>query len=229
MRKLRLVFPGFPCAPEPWLEFLPSDRRNEVVPFSRVLLDTSRLTVSAMASMVATEIVTRKPATVVCHDFGGIFTLLAMAKLAAKDALPPCKVVVFNTAVYDFNVFVNRHPFKMQAATWERIERVAREIGTVADPAYATAMPRVRALYRRVILASLVGMALPGARRRIDLGVPSLFLRSNDDPFIAPRTLDALAEDVRFSRVAAMDYGHFPHSHPNAHALRSELVSFESD
>ncbi len=179
--------------------------------------------------MVATEIAVREPATVVCHDFGGVFALLGMAKLAAKDALPPCKVVVFNTAVYDFNVLVNRHPFKMQAATWENIERVARDLGTVADPAYATAMPRVRALYRRVIVASLVGMALPWARRRIALGVPSLFLRSNDDPFIAPQTLDALADDVRFTRVATLNYGHFPHRHPNAHALRNELVNFESD
>ena len=228
MRKLRLVFPGFPCAPEPWLDFLPDDRRNEVVPFSRMLLDTSRLTMSAMASMVATEIAMRQPATIVCHDFGGVFTLLALAKLAAKGAVPPCKVVVFNTALNDFNVFVNRHPFKMQAATWERIERLAREIGTVADPAYAKAMPRVRALYRRVIVASLVGMALP-SRRRIELGAPALFLRSNDDPFIASATLDALADDVRFTRVAAMAYGHFPHSHPNAHALRTEIVRFESD
>lgn len=229
MRKLRLVFPGFPCAPEPWLDFLPEDHRNEVVPFSRILLDTQRLTLSAMASLVETEIAMRKPSTVICHDFGGPLVLLAMQKLTRRGALPPCKLVVFNTALRDFNVLVNRHPWKMQLTSWPMLRDRAGELGTVADPAYEKAMPRVRALYRRVILASLVGMALPSHRKRLDLDAPALFLRSNDDPFISGETLDALAEDVRFSRVATIDYGHFPHGHANAHALRSELVAFESD
>lgn len=229
MRKLRLVFPGFPCAPEPWLDFLPDDRRNEVVPFSRVLMDTPRLTLSAMASMVETEIAMRKPATIICHDFGGPCTLLALQKLTRRGALPPCKVVVFNTALRDFNVLVNRHPWKMQAVTWPMMRDKAQELGTVADPAYQVAMPRVRSLYRRVILASVIGMALPSSRRRLEIDAPLLFLRSNDDPFIASETLDALAEDVPFTRIATMRYGHFPHSSASAHALRAELVAFEAE
>jgi hypothetical protein len=227
-RKRRLVFPGFPCSAEVWRAFVPDDAENTVVPFSEILGEFPGVDFPAMVRSLERRILAHRPDSIIVHDYGGPGTLLALRRARKKDPAYRPKLVVFNTVCEQFDPFQNPYIFRMIRLKWRELKAWEPRLGTDVDPAYEAMMGKVRLLYLKVLVGSLLQkVPLLRRHRSLDLGLPTLFLKSPTDPYLSPKVLGEFEKRLAPTEVRTVDYGHFPVRSIMAPQMREWIVAFE--
>lgn len=225
----RLMISGFPCPPESWINFLGAD--TQVISFYDVLNATRSSDVVAWSRYIDSEIDRLDPESLVCHDYGGPMSLLALWRRQRKKKAQPRCVTILNTAFKDFDVFKNPHPFQIQILSWNRIVEMVEKSGGTADPRLETFLPQVKATYRRVIALSTLGKVASIVRANIDLKIELSsriqIIASTNDPYIAKATMDHVARDFKVQLFRTINYGHFPYSSDRRHEVLESIHSFE--
>ncbi|MDQ3231517.1 MAG: hypothetical protein M3Q07_06815 [Pseudobdellovibrionaceae bacterium] len=230
----RLMFSGFGCPKEPWIDFLGAG--TTVISLHDVLKATQSAQLDVWGDFVAAEISRIRPDSIVAHDFGGIITLKALMQLQEKKNRSSATLTLLNTAFRDFDVLKNPHPFLMQISPWSLTQHMIRVSGGEVDPALKPWYGVIREVYRQVIATSLarkVQLKLYSREKArldsldFDLRMPAQIIASPNDPYISMQTIKRIQEDFLIPNFHAVEYGHFPYSSSNRESVRQLIQTFE--
>ena len=214
METNRLIISGFACPKDPWEEFL-GDKRHRVITFAEVLKNTPETNFLKSVNYVKEQIKATMPNSIVCHDFGTFLTLMALLKLKKEKFPLEGKLTVFNGAFRGFDVTKATHPFKIQLMNYSKLKHVVEKGGACVDPSYEELLPRVKGIYRQIILMSLLnkfkGLFTSQKDLNIDLGLDVQIIASKDDPFVPFSCMDLMKRDFKNRRFITHNYGHFPY------------------
>jgi len=213
-----VVVSGFGCPEHRWSNWLkPSFENVSVLGIHRVLSRASRAGIRECAKIVREELSLAKPDVLILHDFGVTFGLLALLGLKKQGGHLPSKLIVFNGAFSGFKVWRSTHPLTMQVLASGKVERRIQLAGGELDSLLRGRWSSVKALYREVIVASLVegvpgilGKSFPNPFAKMP--IETLVLASSNDPFIPLENVRSLANMQPRSRLQISEYGHFPYS-----------------
>lgn len=231
----RMMISGFGCPRESWLAFLGSD--TNVITLHDVLEATRSAKIEDWGSFVAGEIERFQPESIVAHDFGGTTTLKALLELQAKGVQLKTRLTLLNTEFRDFDVLKNPHPFLMQLVPWSLVTQLITASGGDVDPELKPFFPIIRAVYRRVIMAS-VGRKIQKkiySRKKArmdsldcDLGFPAQIIASSNDPYTSLTSLRRIQDDFLIPNFYVLEYGHFPYSASSSETVRHYIYNFEA-
>lgn len=221
----RLMISGFGCPRESWLAFLGSD--TNVITLHDVLDATQSPKIEEWGTFVAGEIERFQPESIVAHDFGGATTLKALLELQAKGVQLRTRLTLLNTAFRDFDVLKNPHPFLMQLVPWKLVTQLITASGGDVDPELEPYFPMIRAVYRRVITASL-SRRFQKKMYSCALGFPAQIIASSNDPYTSLASLHSIQDDFLIPNFYVLDYGHFPYSAPESETVRHSIHNFEA-
>lgn len=223
-----LVVAGFPCSEAAWRKLFP-ENSTQILTFAEVLEKAPKADLLAMARIVSERILETRPEMLVVHDFGVATGLMGLirARKRSNDVAP--RVVVFNGAFRGFDVLKAPHPFKVQVLKSADVLAGVAVAGGEADSRIEKLLPRVKAVYRQVILGSLISRAKaflsPERPLGLDLGNQVLILASANDPFIPVENLKAIERDFKRTTFEQLDYGHFPYG-GNTYVIKERLRRF---
>jgi hypothetical protein len=227
----RLVVSGFGCPKAPWEKFFAGAGETEVLPFAEVLAATGSSDFKRWGKYVADRILESRPTSLVCHDYGGVETFLALLRLHRRGTVPKIPITILSTAFRGFNLRKNPHPLKIQLAGWEVLQKKFSAAGAELDEQLRPFLPLIKSAYRKLALGCLArdAMKLVGAwhPKRVDLGAPLQILASPDDKFIDLAAVRDLENDFVVGSFREIPYGHFPYSAPGAPKVRELILSFE--
>lgn len=217
----RLVVTGLPCPPETWEKFLGKRRNQRILPIFEVFENCTSSDPRQMAKYVAEVIDSYKPTSIVCHDLGVPLTIMALLRLSKRRPVK-AHVTLFNGAFRRVDTFKSSLPFRVQYISRKRAIREVEGRGGTVDLRLKKYLPRIRALYRYVILYGLsekiahtLGLdELIGTPNKFPLKLPIQMIVSPNDPYIPYGSIQQLKEDCSARRVIELDYGHFPYSLP---------------
>jgi hypothetical protein len=214
MKTNRLIISGFACPKEPWEEFL-GDKNHRIITFAEILKNTPKTNFLKSVNYVKDQIKAEKPNSIICHDFGTFLTLMALLKLKKENFPLEAKLTVFNGAFRGFDVLVATHPFKIQLMNYRKLKNVLQRAGAGVDPSYEELLPRVKNIYRQIILMSLINkfkdLFKTHKDLNIDLGLDVQIIASKDDPFVPFSCMDLIGRDFKHRRFLIESYGHFPY------------------
>lgn len=229
MQVNRLIISGFACPKEPWVDFL-GNERHRVIPFSEVLQNTKGLNFLNTINYVKEQIKIEQPNSIICHDFGTFLTLMALIKLKKENCHLRSKLTIFNGAFRGFDVLTATHPFKMQLINYKQLKDLIEKSGGHIDSAYIDLLPRVKGIYRQVILMSLINKlkALFSNLKNlnIDLGLDVQIIASKNDPYVPFSCMEQIKNDFKNQRFIEHNYGHFPYI-TASEPLRQYVHEFE--
>lgn len=211
----RLVISGFPCPAKPWQEMFDDDLETKVLTFFEVLDAVKKPDFKLMGKFVASEIEGFKPTSIVCHDYGSPTTLMALMYMHKKKTLPQAKVTVFNGAFRDFNVLTNRHPIRLQFASWQLFSDKMSAAGFSYDERLEPYFGVIKGLYRRLAALSLLRQVQKVFRKdpglQLNLGIPMQMIFSPKDQYIDEEAMLGIKNDFCIESMHTVDYPHFPY------------------
>jgi predicted alpha/beta hydrolase family esterase len=218
----RLVITGLACSPEVWEKFLARHKGQRILPIAEVFENCPSPDLREMAKYVASQIEAYQPDSIIAHDVGVPLTMLSLSRLRRKGKSLPKKVTFFNGAFRHYDVFKAPHAFRVQFMSARRaVQEVQREGGKI-DPRLKKHLPRIRAMYRMIILFSLTEKisSLLGLdeflhvnhKTPVKVPVQVQIIASRNDPYIPYEAVQHLRKDLKPRRFIEMDYGHFPYS-----------------
>jgi len=226
----RLVLSGFACSEESWIDFLGPE--TTVMSFADVLQATRSSDIRDWGTWAASELLRIRPDSIVCHDFGGVLGLHALAIMKPSEWERHACLSILNTAFRDFNVFKNPHPLLVQASTWGFITRLIRAQGGSVDDNLKPFFPLIKKAYRRTAVLSLARQIQkrihPDRKAGRPLQMSAQIIASPSDPFIAMETIRGIERDFKVPIFHTMDYGHFPYASANRDAVRRLIYDFEA-
>lgn len=216
----RLVITGLPCPPEAWEGFLGKHPGQRILPIREVFDHTGSCDPREMSRYVTREIESFQPDSLIAHDMGVPFTVLSLLRLNKRGKCLNTRITLFNGAFRRLNVLKANHPFRLQVMSLKRATREVESRGGEVDRELHKYMPRIRAMYRLVILYGLGEMVgyrlgldqLVGFGGRSNLKAPIQIIASRRDPYIPFEAIEQLARDVSAVRLVEREYGHFPYS-----------------
>jgi pimeloyl-ACP methyl ester carboxylesterase len=216
----RLIVTGLPCPPEVWENFMGHRTEQRILPLLEVLDNTDSSDLRVMSRYVSDVIESFGPQSIVCHDFGVPLTLLALLRLKKKGRLPNIKLTLFNGAFRKVDVFQANHAFRAQWMTYRKAVKEIESAGGEVDQRLKRHFPRIRAMYRRIILYSLteklqalLGLGdFAGHGEKPLLKTQTQMILSPNDPYIPAESLEQLRRDFPPERRIEIPYGHFPYS-----------------
>jgi predicted alpha/beta hydrolase family esterase len=226
---------GFGCPRESWIDFLGPD--TNVITLHDMLESTRSPDVTVWGHYLAEEMERWRPVSIVAHDFGGTATLKALMELREKRVRIHARLSLLNTAFRDFDVLVNPHPILMQIIPWNLAEQLISASGGEVDPELKPWFGSIRAVYRRVISASLARKLQLKLYSRtkarldaldFDLGLPTQIIASSNDPYTSLASLRRIQEDFLIQDFHVLEYGHFPYSSKNSEIVKQLIHNFEA-
>lgn len=228
--KKRLVITGLPCPAETWENFLGREMDQRIISMSEVLAHTQGADPRELSRYVTAQIELEQPSSIVCHGMGVPLTLLALMRLKRKGVVLDTKLTIFNGAFRRVRLSKARQPFRMQFTPVTRMVRDVERHGGQVDPELLPYVPRIRALFRLLILhrlaekmTAMVGLDfLDAFPKKAGLKMPVQIIASPNDPYLPFETMEKLRDDLQPERFLQIDYGHFPYSQPGSQI--SELV-----
>jgi len=230
----RLVVTGLPCPPETWEKFLGKHRGQRILPIFEIFENCDSSDPRQMANYVADVIDSFRPDSIVAHDLGVPLTIMALLRISKRRPIDT-KVTLFNGALRRVDLFKANLPFRVQFMSRKRAIQEVEGAGGAVDLRLKKYLPRIRALYRYVILYGLtesithtLGLdELIGNANKFPLKLPIQMIVSPNDPYIPYRSIKQLRDDCFAKRVVEVDYGHFPYSLPRDQILPF-IESFEN-
>jgi|GEM_PF-1604464 len=216
----RLVVTGLPCPPETWEKFLGSRKNQRILPLVEVFENTQSSDLREMSRYVTSQIESFAPESIICHDLGVPLTLMALFRLNRKGVGRGMKITVFNGAFRKVDVFKANHPFRIQYMSYERAVKEVLSAGGHIDKRLKNHLPKIRAMYRLIILYSLTEKLADlfkvenviGFNFRTPLKTSVQIIASRNDPYIPYEAIDQLRRDFAVKRFYEIDYGHFPYT-----------------
>ncbi len=217
----RLVVTGLPCPPEAWEKFLGKQKGQKILSLFEIFENCDSSDPRQMAKYVAEVIEKYKPDSILCHNLGVPLTIMALLRLSKKHPVET-RLTLFNGAFRRMDLLKAKHPFRIQLMTLRRAIREVEGKGGTVDLRLQKYMPRIRALYRYIILygvsekiAYSLGLdELIGTPNKFPLKVPIQMIVSPNDPYIPYGSIQQLRDDCSAKRYIEMEYGHFPYSLP---------------
>lgn len=233
--KKRLVIAGLPCPSDSWEKLLGKSDRQRIITMHEVLAGTNSSDPRELSRYITDELERERPTSLICHDLGVPLTLLALLRLKRRGTPLDMKLTIFNGAFRNVSLWRARQPLRMQ---WTPVRRVIREVerrGGQIDPRLMEYLPRIRAVYRMLILhrladkmTSMIGFDYLGRfPKRAGLRIPTQIIASSNDPYLPYESMEQLREDLEPDRFVEMEYGHFPYS-ISGDRIRSLIETFEN-
>src|SRR5688572_7934360 len=150
-----LVIAGLPCPPDSWEKFLGPSVGQRIITVQEVRSETPGSRPVELSRYLTEEIAREKPDSIVCHDIGVPLTLLALLRLKRRGTPVHARLTIFNGAFRNVSLWRARQPLRMQ---WTPVKKVIREVesmGGTVDEGLVPFIPRIRALFRMLILFRL--------------------------------------------------------------------------
>lgn len=223
----RLVITGLPCPSSTWERFLGERPGQRIIPIREVFENCDSPDPRQMSRYITREMERFRPDSILCHDIGVPLALLSLLRLQRRDTTFRPRVTMFNGAFRRVNLLKANHMIRMQFMTKKRAIADVLARGGSVDLELKQHMPRIRAMYRLMVmfrigeqishalgLDELLGL---GGERR--LKTPIQVIASPDDPYLPIETVRRLGEDVAARRYHEVSYGHFPYSVPRERIL----------
>lgn len=217
----RLIITGLPCPPGVWESFMGKHKGQRVLPLLEVFEHTDSADLRVMSRYISDVIGDFRPGSIVCHDFGVPLAMLALLRLKRHRKIPSgLRVTLFNGAFRKMDIFHANHVFRIQWMSYRKAISEVEKNGGEVDLRLKQYLPRVRAMYRLIILYSLIEKAqsilglddFVGHGDKPLLRVPVQTIFSPNDPYISKESLDQLRKDFPPQRRFEIPYGHFPYS-----------------
>jgi hypothetical protein len=232
----RLIIGGIPCPESAWDKLFPPEIGVEqkiltfYEVFSKGYLNKNFF---ELVQVVQNAIEEFKPNSIVMHDIGVSFGLLALIKLQkTKMPLDINKIVLFNGVFRGFNVLKSTHPLRIQMMAYDSFESEVVNNGGEVDGRLRPIYSDLCHIYRQISYSSISTLVSGffGSRptKQIDLSCEMLVIASKNDPYIAYECLNLLEKDFMNCRLTTLDYGHFPYS-GDMNAIRNMVASFEAE
>jgi pimeloyl-ACP methyl ester carboxylesterase len=223
----RLIITGLPCPPDAWEKFLGKRRGQKILPLIDVFEHTDSADLRVMSRYVSDVISEYRPSSIVCHDLGVPLTMLGLLRLKRDSKMPSTRITFFNGAFRKMNIFQANHVFRIQWMSYRKGVSEIENNGGEVDLRLKKYLPRLRAMYRLIILYSLVEKVqsvlglddFVGHGNKPLLRVPVQTIFSPNDPYIPKESLDQLRKDFPPQRRFEIPYGHFPYSIPSKEVL----------
>ena len=180
-----------------------------------------------ISKYVTREIDRCRPRSILCHDLGVPMTLMSLLRIQREHPDYRPRVTAFNGAFRGVNPVTANTLLKMQFTTRKRAIAGVKAQGGDVDLGLTPYMPRIRALYRQLILfrvteqlSATFGLDdLVGLRNARRLRTPLQVVASPDDPFLPVEAVRRLSRDFHARRLVEVPYGHFPYSVPRERLL----------
>lgn len=198
-----------------------------------ILAHTASADPRDMAHYVTQQLEAEKPDSIVCHGMGVPLSLTALLRLKRRGIQWETRLTVFNGAFRNVSLWRANQPIRMQ---WTSARRVIREVhhnGGAVDGRLLPYIPRIRAMYRMLILyrladkmASRLGWDSFAPFPKGGLRVPAQIIASPNDPYLPFDAMEELRDVLEPERFVEMEYGHFPYSLP-ADRIRPLVQGFE--
>jgi pimeloyl-ACP methyl ester carboxylesterase len=216
----RLIVAGLPCPAETWENFLGRQRGQRVLTFREILENSRSADPRELAVHVATVLNRERPQSIVGHDIGVPLTLMALLRLRRRGIQWKTRLTLFNGAFRQVSLWKANHPLRAQLMTEKQLIREVEKNGGAVDHALHEYLPRIRAMYRYVILyrvseklTSFLGLDdFAGFPSKSRLPFPVQIIASRNDPFLPFESIERLRRDLRVNDLVEVDYGHFPYS-----------------
>jgi pimeloyl-ACP methyl ester carboxylesterase len=216
----RLIVSGLPCPAATWEKFLGKRKNQRIISFREVLEHSRSADPRELAVYIAHELEKERPQSILCHDIGVPLTLMALLRLRRRGSHWPTRVTVFNGAFRQVSLFKANHPLRAQVMTQKQLIREVEKYGGEVDRSLSEYLPRIRAIYRYVILyrlseklTSFLGLDdFAGFPSKSRFPVPVQIIASRNDPFLPFESIEQLRRDLRTADWVEVDYGHFPYS-----------------
>ena len=214
---------GLACPPGTWEKFLGKPTGEQrILSFYDVLEHSQSSDLREMSRYVGDQILEFDPTSIVAHDLGVPLTLLSLIRLAKRRVPVSAKLTLFNGAFRQIEIFKANHPFRVQWMTRKGARRELEAHGGEVDSRLEPFLPRIRAMYRYIILYGLsekfthaLGLEdLLGIAGKLPFKTPVQVIGSKNDPYIPYSSVEKLFEDCHAKRLIEMNYGHFPYSMP---------------
>lgn len=232
--KKRLVIAGLPCPPGAWEELLGPAPGQRIITMHEILAHTSGADPREMARYVTEQLEAEKPDSIVCHGMGVPLCLTALLRLKRRGISWDTRLTVFNGASRNVSLWRAKQPLRMQWTSTRRIIREVEAYGGAVDGRLRPFIPRIRAMYRMLILyrladkmAARLGWDAMGRFPKGGLRLPVQIIASKNDPYLPFEAMEQLRHDLEPERFVEMDYGHFPYSLPGDQ-VRPLIQGFES-
>ncbi len=187
-----------------------------------------------MARYVTQQIEAEKPDSIVCHGMGVPLCLTALLRLKRRGISWDTRLTVFNGASRNVSLWRASQPIRMQWTSAKRIIREVESNGGAVDGRLLPYVPRIRAMYRLLILyrladkmAARLGWDGVGRFPKRGLRLPVQIIASKNDPYLPFEAMEELGRDLNAERFVELEYGHFPYSLP-VDQIRPLIQGFET-
>jgi hypothetical protein len=216
----RLIITGLPCPPEVWEDFFGPHPSQKVLSLADVLENSTSSDLRVISRYVTEEIEKFRPDSIVSHGFGVPMTLMSLLRLNRRGTLLDTKVTLFNGAFRKIDIFKSHQPLRAQYLTYKQAVREVQDQKGAVDQRLRPHLARIRAIYRRVILVSImekISLAI-GVEELLNRGKllpvknPIQIITSPTDPYLSADDIEQLKRDFPAKRIVEVDYGHFPYS-----------------
>lgn len=217
----RLVVTGIACPKEAWIQFLGDHKYQRIITVRELFANVNSSDPRELSKYVTNVIEEYKPRSIIAHDLGVVLSLLSLIRLSWKKLQFNTKLTLFNGIVRGINLFKTRHLFRVQFMSVKSAIRELKSKGGKVDYQLSRYFPRIRALFRMVIiygitekLSDLFGIGeLIGFSKSVHrLKIPIQIIASKNDPYIPFESILRLKHDLKPAFFYELEYGHFPYS-----------------
>lgn len=231
----RVIITGLPCPPEIWEDFLGRSKGQRIIPLWEVFENAQSSDPRVMSRYITEQIEREKPQSIIAHDLGVPMTLLSLMRLNRRGLALDTRVTLFNGAFRKYDVFKANHPFRVQLMPARKCVEEIESRGGAVDLRLKRYLPRIRAMYRHIILFGLAERIssmfsledVIGLKGRLRVRSPIQMIASPNDPYILMESIEQLRRDFPPERFTTVEYGHFPYS-VDSRTILPLIRSFES-